>query len=50
MFAAVVSRFSYTVVYLQHQIEDYCKSVNMKINLNKTKIIDFRNGSVSKQT
>jgi hypothetical protein len=53
MFADDVSNFSDTVINLQHQInyiEEYCKSVNMKINLSKTKIIVFRNGGVLKQT
>jgi hypothetical protein len=48
-----VYSFSDTVINLQQQInyiEDYCKSVKMKINLSKTKIIVFRNGGVLKQT
>ena len=49
MFADDVSSFSDTVINLQHQInciEEYCKTVNMKINLSKTKIVVFRNGGV----
>ena len=53
MFADDVSSFSDTVVRLQRQInhiEQFCKSVDMKINLDKTKIVVFRNGGIVKQT
>ena len=52
MFADDVSSFSDTIIRLQRQInliEKFCKSVDMKINLDKTKIIVFRNGGVVKQ-
>jgi len=52
MFADDVSSFSDTIIRLQRQInliKKFCKSVDMKINLDKTKIIVFRNGGVVKQ-
>ncbi|MEW8544974.1 MAG: reverse transcriptase family protein, partial [Candidatus Thiodiazotropha sp.] len=53
MFADDVSSFSDTLVRLQRQInliENFCKSAKMSLNLNKTKIIVFRNGGIVKQT
>ena len=47
MFADDVASFSDSVVRLQrliHHIEDFCKLVGMDINLEKTKIMVFRNG------
>ena len=51
MFADDVSCFSDTVIRLQRQIdliEKVCKSVGMKLNLSKTKIMVFRNGGIVK--
>ena len=53
MFADDVACFSYTIIRLQrfiNLIEQFCKSVGMKLNLNKTKIMVFRNGGILKQT
>ena len=53
MFADDVSCFSDTVIRLQRLIdliEKFCKSVGMKLNLNKTKIMVFRNGGIVNQT
>ena len=53
MFADDVACFSDTIIRLQrliNLIEQFCKSVGMKLNLNKTKIMVFRNGGVLKQT
>ena len=47
MFADDVTSFSDTVAHLQKLIDliaQLCKMVGMEINLNKTKIIVFRNG------
>ena len=44
--------FSDTIVRLQHQINcihRFCESVDMSLNLLKTKIIVFRNGGNVKQ-
>ena len=52
MFADDVASFSDTIIRLQHQItciERFCLSVDMHLNLLKTKIIVFRNGGVLKQ-
>ena len=52
MFADDVSCFSDTVIHLQRLIDltdNFCKSVGMKLNLNKTKIMEFRNGGIVKQ-
>ena len=52
MFADDVSCFSDTVIRLQRLIdliEKFCKSVGMKLNLRKTKIMVFRNGGIVKQ-
>ena len=52
MFADDVSCFSDTVVRLQRfidLIDTFCKSVGMKLNLSKTKIMVFRNGGIVKQ-
>ncbi|MCG8044707.1 MAG: endonuclease/exonuclease/phosphatase family protein [Candidatus Thiodiazotropha taylori] len=53
MFADDVSCFADTVIHLQrliNLIEKFCKSVGMQLNLNKTKIMVFRNGGIVKQT
>ena len=47
-----VSCFSDTVIRLQRMIDliaKFCKAVGMKLNLNKTKIMVFRNGGIVKQ-
>ena len=47
MFADDVASFSGTVAHLQKLIDlkaQFCKMVGMEINLDKTKIIVFRNG------
>ena len=47
-----ITCFSDTVVRLQQLIDlidEFCKSVGMKLNLSKTKIIVFRNGGIVKQ-
>ena len=52
MFADDVSCFSDTVIRLQRLIDliaEFCKSVGMKLNLSKTKIMVFRNGGIVKQ-
>ena len=52
LFADDVSSFSDTVIQLQRQIDGIAKfsdSVGMKINLDKSKIMVFRNGGVIKQ-
>lgn len=52
MFADDISSFSDTVVRLQRRInliENNCKSAKMSFNLNKTKIIVFRNGGIVEQ-
>ena len=52
MFADDVSCFSDTVIRLQRMIDliaKFCKAVGMKLNLNKTKIMVFRNGGIVKQ-
>ena len=52
MFADDVTCFSDTIIHLQrliNLIEQFCKSVGMKLNLNKTKIMVFRNGGILKQ-
>ena len=49
LFADDVSSFSDTVVQLQRQIDsiaEFSQSVGMKINIDKSKIIVFRNGGV----
>ena len=51
MFADDVSCFSDTVVRLQrliNLIEKFCNAVGMKLNLDKTKIMVFRNGGIVK--
>ena len=51
MFADDVSCFSDTVIRLQRLIgliEKFCKSVGIKLNLRKTKIMVFRNGGIVK--
>ena len=51
MFADDVSCFSDTIIRLQrliNLIENFCKSVGMKLNLSKTKIMVFRNGGILK--
>ena len=51
MFAADVSCFSDTIIRLQRLINligNFCKSVGMKLNLCKTKIMVFRNGGILK--
>ena len=53
MFADDVSSFADTVVQLQRQInriEQFTKGVGLEINLEKTKIMVFRNGGVIKNT
>ena len=54
LFADDVASFSDTIkIGLQHQInciERFCLSVGMHLNLLKTKIKEFRNGRVLKQT
>ena len=53
MFADDVACFSDTIVRLQrliNLIEKFCKSVGMKLNLGKTKVMVFRNGGIVKQT
>ena len=53
MFADDVSCFSDTVIRLQKMVDligKLCKSVGMEINLNKTKIMVFRNGGIVNQT
>ena len=52
MFADDVSCFSDTVTRLQrliNLIEKFCNAVGMKLNLEKTKIMVFRNGGIVKQ-
>ena len=52
LFADDVSSFSDTVIQLQRQIDGIAKfsdTVGMKINLDKSKIMVFRNGGVIKQ-
>ena len=52
MFADDVSSFSDTVARLQRQInsiENFCKSTKTSLNLNKNKIIAFRNGGIVKK-
>ena len=52
MFADDVSCFSDTVIRLQrliNLIEKFCNAVGMKLNLDKTKIMVFRNGGIVKQ-
>lgn len=52
MFADDISSFSDTVIGLQgliNEIEIFCKTVGVEINLDKTKIIVFRNGGPLKQ-
>jgi len=47
MFAEVVSSVTGTVLNLQRQINyiyDFCKDTGMNLNLDKSKIIVFRNG------
>ena len=47
MFADGVASFSDTVVRLQKLIdliEEFCKLVGMRLNLDKTNIVVFRNG------
>ena len=53
MFADDVSSFADTIIQLQRQInniEQFSKGVGLDINLDKTKIVVFRNGGVVKQT
>ena len=53
MFADDVASFADTVVQLQRQInkvEKFSKGVGLEINLDKTKILVFRNGGVLKQS
>ena len=53
MFADDVASFADTVVQLQRQInkvEKFSKGVGLEINLDKTKIMVFRNGGVLKQS
>ena len=53
MFADDVACFSDTIIRLQrliNLIKRFCTSVGMKLNLNKTKIMVFRNGGILKQT
>ena len=52
MFADDVSSFADTVVQLHRQInriEQFTKGVGLEINLEKTKIMVFRNGGVVKK-
>jgi hypothetical protein len=47
MFADDIANFAETVVNLQQHInviESFCESTGMEVNLNKTKIMVFRNG------
>ena len=53
LFADDVSSFNDTVIRLQRQInciEEFCNIVGMQINLDKTKIVVFRNGGILKQS
>ena len=53
MFADDVASFADTVVQLQRQIikvEKFSKGVGLEINLDKTKLMVFRNGGVVKQS
>ena len=53
MYADDVSSFADTVCRLQKQIDsisNFCKELNMKINIEKTKIIVFRNGGALKNS
>ena len=53
MYADDLSSFADTVCRLQKQIDsisNFCKELNMKINIEKTKIIVFRNGGTLKNS
>lgn len=52
MYADYISNFADTVVCLHKQtdvISKFCKSIIMRINLGKTKIVPFRNGGYLKR-
>ena len=53
MFADDIASVSDTIIRLQRQInliERFCESVDMTLNLIKTKLIVFQNGGIVKQT
>ena len=53
MFADDVATFSDTVIALQRQIDiinQFCTSTHMNLNLEKSKVVVFRNGEILKQT